>query len=141
MKGKKIFRRLGLILVALIGVRVVAAFIWPTINDVKTGETPEYADLQPQHFNQPYEQVFNSAVTTAHTLGWEITTQDRTQGEIHAVATTPVFRFKDDVTVTISHDGAGALVNVRSHSRIGKGDWGTNARRIRRFQTELAKQQ
>jgi uncharacterized protein (DUF1499 family) len=30
-------------------------------------------------------------------------------------------------------------VNVRSHSRIGKGDLGTNARRIRLFQAELAK--
>jgi len=28
---------------------------------------------------------------------------------------------------------------VRSHSRIGKGDFGTNARRIERFQAELAR--
>jgi len=61
------------------------------------------------------------------------------QGEIHAVATTSVFRFNDDVTITISHEGEGAVVNVRSHSRVGKGDFGTNARRIRRFQAELAK--
>jgi uncharacterized protein (DUF1499 family) len=140
MNIKKIFQRIGIILLALVGVRLVAAFIWPTINDVQTGGTPEYADLQPQHFKQPYERVFDTALATAQALGWEVTTQDRTQGEIRAVATTRLFRFKDDVTVTISHDGEDVLVNVRSHSRIGKGDWGTNARRIRRFQAELAKQ-
>ena len=140
MSVKKIFQRIGLFLAVLLGARLVAAFIWPTINDVKTGETPQYADLQPQHFNHPYDRVFDVALATAQALGWEITAQDRNQGEIRAVATTLVFRFKDDVTITISRDGEGALVNVRSHSRLGKGDLGTNARRIRRFQAALAKQ-
>jgi len=139
MRVKKIFKRLGLLLAVLIAARLVAALIWPTINDVKTGETPQYADLQPQRFTQPYAQVFDGALATAQALGWEVTTQDRNQGEIRAVATTPVFRFKDDVTIALSHEGEGTVVNVRSHSRIGKGDLGTNARRIRRFQAELAK--
>lgn len=55
------------------------------------------------------------------------------------MATTRVFRFKDDVIITIGREGEGVVVNVRSHSRIGKGDLGTNARRIRQFQAELAK--
>ena len=139
MSVKNIFKGIGLVLVVLLVARLVAAFIWPTINDVKTGETPQYADLQPQHFNQAYAQVFDAALATAQALGWEVTAQDRNQGEIRVVATTTVFRFKDDVTITLSHAGEGALVNVRSHSRIGKGDLGTNARRIRRFQAELAK--
>ncbi len=129
----------GLLLAIIIGLLVVAAVIWPTINDVKTGETPEYADLRPQQFKQPYERVFDAVLTTAQALGWEVTARDREQGEIHAVATTRVFRFKDDVTITIGREGEGVVVNVRSHSRIGKGDLGTNARRIRQFQAELAK--
>lgn len=140
MSAKKILKRIGLLLAVLIGARLVAAAIWPTINDVKTGEAPQYADLQPQRFNQPYDQVFDAALATAQSLGWEITAQDRNRGEIQAVATTTVFRFKDDVTVTISREGESVLVNVHSRSRIGKGDLGTNARRIRRFQAELAKQ-
>ena len=139
MSVKKFVRRGGLIVAVLIGLRAAAAFIWPTINDVKTGETPEYADLRSQHFNQPSERVFTVALATAQALGWEVTAQDQEHGEIRAVATTPVFRFKDDVTITISREGEGAVVNVRSHSRIGKGDWGANARRIRRFQAELTK--
>jgi len=136
---KKLLKRIGLLLVILIGARLAAAAVWPTINDVKTGETPQYADLRPQRFNQSYDQVFDAALATAQALGWEITAQDRTQGEIQAVATTAVFRFKDDVTVTISRESENVLVNVHSRSRIGKGDLGTNARRIRRFQAELAK--
>lgn len=139
MSVKKILKRVGLVLAVLIAARVVAAAVWPTINDVKTGETPQYADLQPQRFNQSYDQVFDAALATAQSLGWEITAQDRNRGEIQAIATTTVFRFKDDVTVTVSREGESVLVNVHSRSRIGKGDLGTNARRIRRFQAELAK--
>jgi uncharacterized protein (DUF1499 family) len=140
MSFKKIFKLVGLLFAVLIGARVVGAFIWPTINDVQTGATPQYADLQPQRFNQPFNHVFEAALATTQTLGWKVTSQDRNQGEIRAVATTTVMRFKDDVTITISHEGEGVLVNIRSRSRIGKGDWGTNARRIRRFQAALARQ-
>jgi uncharacterized protein (DUF1499 family) len=116
----------------------VAAFVWPTINDVKTGATPEYADLLPQRFNQPYDDVYAASLAAARAMEWEVTEENREQGQILAVATTRIFRFKDDVTVTVSREGAAAVVNVRSHSRIGKGDLGANARRIRLFQAELA---
>ena len=131
-------RRIGIVVLALVGARLVAACIWPTINDVRTGATPQYADLQPQRFTQPYERVFDAALATARDAGWDVTTNDRDRGEIGAVATTRLWRFKDDVTITVGHDGDATLVNVRSHSRIGKGDLGTNARRIRRFQADLA---
>ena len=117
-------RRIGIVVVTLVVARLLAACIWPTINDVRTGATPQYPDLQPQRFAQPYDRVFDAALTTARAQGW--------------VATTRLFRFKDDVTIDVTHEGDGAVVNVRSHSRIGKGDFGTNARRIRRFQAELA---
>ncbi len=131
-------RRLGILIVALVAARLLAACIWPTINDVRTGGTPQYADLQPQRFAQPYDRVFEAAFATARAEGWDVTTNDRERGEIAAVATTRFLRFKDDVTISVTHDGEGALVNVRSHSRVGKGDLGANARRIRRFQADLA---
>jgi uncharacterized protein (DUF1499 family) len=140
MKTKRALKRIGIVVVVLIGLRVGVAAIWPTINDVKTGATPEYADLQPQRFKQPYDRVFGAALAIAQAAGWEVTAQDPAKGEIRAVATTAVFRFKDDITVTMAREGEAVLVNVRSHSRIGKGDFGTNARRIARFQAELAKQ-
>ena len=135
---KKIARRAGLVLAVLVSLRIVAAFIWPTINDVTTGATPEYPDLQPQTFQHSDEQVFDAAAAVARDSGWDVTAEERAAGEIRAVATTRLWRFKDDVTVTITREGARVLVSVRSHSRIGKGDLGANARRIRLFQADLA---
>jgi uncharacterized protein (DUF1499 family) len=134
-RTKRILIVAGAIVGALIALRVAAAFVWPTINDVRTGATPEYPDIQPQRFSRPAEQVYAAALATAREMGLEITMQSPERGEIKAVATTPVFRFKDDVTIAVGRNG---VVNVRSQSRVGKGDLGTNARRIREFQGRLA---
>jgi uncharacterized protein (DUF1499 family) len=49
-----------------------------------------------------------------------------------------VFRFVDDVLVRVRPaDGGGALVDVRSKSRDGRGDLGVNAARIRAFAEKL----
>lgn len=136
--AQKLFIASGLLLCALVGAALIAASAWPQINDVKTGETPEYPDLQPQSFSQPFYRVYDAALAAARAMDLEIVGEDRTGGEIHAVATVPVFHFKDDVTITVKPDGERVMVNVRSRSRVGKGDLGVNARRIRRFQAELA---
>ena len=136
---KRIFLGVGAVVAVLIALRVVAALIWPTINDVKTGATPEYPELKAQRFALPQDRVYAAALAAAQGMGWEVTAQSAEKGEILAVATTAVFRFKDDVTLNVSRDTDSTVVNMRSHSRIGKGDLGANARRIRDFQTELAK--
>jgi uncharacterized protein (DUF1499 family) len=118
--------------------RVTAAFIWPTLNDVRTGATPEYPELQPQRFAQPFDQVFAAAAATAREMELEITAQSPEKGELQAIATTRIMRFKDDVTISLARDGQAVTVNMRSKSRIGKGDLGANARRIRDFQARLA---
>lgn len=136
---KKILVMLVVLIVLVVSGVVIASMIWPRINDVATGETAEYPDLQPQEFKQPYYRVFDAALGVARELGWEVETEDRGNGAFHAVATTALLRFRDDVTVTFKADGSHIIVNVRSRSRIGKGDLGANARRIRRFQQELLK--
>ena len=135
-RTKRILVVAGAIVGALIVLRIGLAFVWPTLNDVRTGATPEYPDIQPQRFSKPADQIFAAALATAREMGLEITAQSPEKGEIQAVATTRVFRFKDDVTITVGRDGQ---VNVHSRSRIGKGDLGTNARRIRDFQASLGK--
>ena len=137
---KKILLIGGLQFAVLLGAGLIASFVWPRINDVKTGETAEYPDIQPQHFNVHAYRAFDAALATAQELGWEIIHEDRQAGEIVAVDTTRILRFKDDVTITIKPgNGENCVIYVRSHSRVGKGDLGANARRILRFQAELAK--
>lgn len=139
MKLNKIFPWIIIGIIVLAGSPFILGVIWPRINDVQTGQTPQYADIQPQRFNQPAEKVFDAALAVTQATGWEIRESKREQGLIEAVATTRLFKFKDDITITITSEGAASVVNVRSKSRIGKGDMGTNARRIRAFQAELAK--
>ena len=52
---------------------------------------------------------------------------------LEAVDTTFWFGFKDDVVVRVRPEETGSRVDARSASRVGKGDAGTNARRLRRF--------
>ena len=52
-------------------------------------------------------------------------------GYIEAVARTPILGFRDDVVVRIRPTGDGARIDVRSTSRYGRHDFGTNASRVR----------
>ena len=139
MKANKVIAGTIIALVLLASSPFMLGLIWPTINDVKTGATPEYPDIQPQRFNQPSDKVFEAALAAAQAMGWDIRETNREQGINEAIATTRLFKFKDDVTVMITPEGDATVVNVRSKSRVGKSDLGTNARRIRAFQAELAK--
>jgi hypothetical protein len=50
---------------------------------------------------------------------------------IEAVARTPILGFRDDVVVRIRATTDGARIDVRSASRYGRHDFGTNAKRVR----------
>lgn len=139
MKLNRIFPAMIVGIILLASSPFMLGLIWPRINDVKTGATPQYADLQPQRFTQPVEKVYDAALESLRAMAMEIREERRAEGIIEAVATTRVFKFKDDVTVTIIRNEDATIVNVRSKSRVGKGDLGANARRIRAFQAELTK--
>jgi uncharacterized protein (DUF1499 family) len=83
--------------------------------------------------------VFQRALRVAREMpAWEITYEDAAAGIIEGVATTALFRFRDDFVIRIRPDGAGARVDMRSKSRDGRGDLGANAERIRAFLKVLA---
>ncbi len=100
-----------------------------------------YPDLQPLVVDEPAAVVFVRALTAVQALGWEVAGQDAAAGRIEATDTTFWFGFQDDVAVRIRPEGARSRVDVRSISRIGGGDVGTNARRIRTLLTALTSAQ
>ncbi len=65
--------------------------------------------------------------------------------EIRGVATTGLFKFRDDFTIRVrANAGAasgGTVVDMRSRSRDGQGDFGVNAERIRGFMADLQRAQ
>ena len=96
-----------------------------------------YPDLAPVTLPMPAAQAFDRALAEAQDAGWRIVTADRASGRIEATDTTRWFGFDDDVVVRLTPWGSGTRVDVRSVSRIGRSDVGTNARRIRRYLAEL----
>jgi len=78
-----------------------------------------------------------AARDTVQDLGWEIVAADEATGRIEATDTTFWFGFKDDIVVRIVSSNGGSLIDVRSVSREGRSDAGTNAKRIRNFLDKL----
>lgn len=93
-----------------------------------------YPDIQPLVVGRPSDEVLDMSRAVAEELGWEIVTVDPDRGLMEATDTTYWFGFKDDVAVRLRQvDGDATRVDVRSISRVGGGDLGANAARIRRF--------
>ena len=92
-----------------------------------------YPDLQPAILNLPPHRAFDLALAAAHEMGWDLVAADATAGRIEATDTTFWFGFKDDVVIRVRPAHGGSRVDVRSLSRVGVGDVGTNAKRIRAY--------
>jgi len=70
---------------------------------------------------------------------WKITYSDPATNTFEAVATSKMFHFNDDIVIQIrpAPDGT-SLIEMRSKSRDGIGDFGVNAKRIKRFYDRIA---
>jgi len=97
-----------------------------------------YPDIKPLHLEQLPRDAMQHAIDAARAMGWEIRASDSGAGRIEATARTRWFGFRDDVVVRIRPEGSGSRVDVRSVSRVGRGDIGANAKRVREFLHRLA---
>ena len=96
-----------------------------------------YPDIAPVSLPMPPREAFERAVKAAEAMGWEVVGRDAAAGVLEAVDTTKWFGFKDDIAVRVSAAGNGSRIDVRSKSRVGRNDIGTNARRIRAYVERL----
>ena len=96
-------------------------------------QTDAYPDLTTRTLSDPPDVVFERALAAVDRLGWELVAQAPAEGRIEATDTTFWYRFKDDVVIRIQPAANGTIVDARSVSRVGRGDAGTNARRLRSF--------
>jgi uncharacterized protein (DUF1499 family) len=100
-----------------------------------------YPDLAPITLAVPPPEAFERSRRAAEALGWEITRSDPSAGALEARVVSRLFRFVDDVSIRVRPaDGSGSRVDLRSKSRVGQGDVGANATRIRAFAKQLAAQ-
>lgn len=115
-----------------------------------------YPDLAPRRLSASPGASFDRALAVAGSMPrWQITSADPEAGRIEAVATTRVFRFRDDIIIRVRSEGlppvsgagasgesggqgeGGTRIDVRSRSRDGRGDLGANAARILRYMDGL----
>ncbi len=94
-----------------------------------------YPELGPLMTDADPETVYDRALATAAGMGWNVVSAEASQGRIEATDTSVWYGFKDDIIVRIAagQGGAGARVDVRSLSRVGRSDIGVNAARIQAF--------
>lgn len=90
-----------------------------------------YPEIQPLVIEAPMDTVLAAVQAEMQDAGWQIA--DVGPARIEATATTRWFGFKDDVVVRLREGDAATRVDMRSASRMGASDVGTNAARIHTF--------
>ncbi len=100
-----------------------------------------YQDLSILKLSAAPAEVFEKVVAAVKAEGWDIANVDQENKKIEATCTTLIMRFKDDVVIDVRPGGNGTEVHMRSRSRVGKGDFGANANRIRNFFKKLSRPQ
>ncbi len=96
-----------------------------------------YSQLQPLILNAPVAEITPVVVKLIKKRGWDIALvgPDR----VEATETWSPFHFKDDMVILVTPlgDGRTSQVDMRSVSRTGVSDWGSNAERIQAFLNDL----
>jgi putative membrane protein len=110
--------------------------------DVSSSYTPEFAVDQKAYYegvlplvlNMPPQAVYDLVGRALATFPeWEITNRDVGRFAIEGQVTTQFMRFTDDFVIEVRPTATGSEVHMRSRSRVGKSDFGVNARRIVTF--------
>ena len=100
-----------------------------------------YPDIAPLMLELAPTDAFDRALKTAEQLGWTVVATDPPTasgaGRIEASQKSRWFGFTDDVVVRIAPAESGSRVDIRSVSRMGRGDFGVNATRVRAYLAAL----
>jgi uncharacterized protein (DUF1499 family) len=105
--------------------------------EVGAQQKKAYPELAPLVLEAPPGAVFAAAQRVLASMGLELVEADAAAGRIEATATSRLFGFKDDVVVRIRAGAGGTTVDARSKSRVGRHDFGVNAKRVRAFLAKL----
>ena len=96
-----------------------------------------YSDIEPDMTSVSPQEAYDAAMKVITKRKWHVVDARPPQGTaprdglIEAIARTPILGFRDDVAVRVRATHDGARIDVRSASRYGRHDLGTNAARVR----------
>lgn len=89
-----------------------------------------YPQVKTYRTDLNYDDAYDKALEAAQSMPWELVDENRFEGRIEAFHKLPWFGFIDDVVIRVAEDSLGTKIDVRSKSRVGRGDLGVNAKRI-----------
>jgi len=119
---------------AIAKLRTKAAYDGPA---AATAQRRAYPEVQPIVLTVPPAEAFRRAAQASTDMGWALVAEDEAAGRIEATATTFLMGYKDDVVIRVRAAEGGSRVDIRSKSRVGEGDFGANAARIRAFTARM----
>jgi uncharacterized protein (DUF1499 family) len=105
--------------------------------NVPEAQRKGFPDIQPLLLAETPDQAFTKVEKAVDAMGWEKVAAVPADGRIEATDSTRFFGFKDDIVVRIRAEGTGSRVDIRSKSRVGLGDAGANARRVRALMARI----
>jgi uncharacterized protein (DUF1499 family) len=110
-----------------------------TQNSAQTSEAAEDPRLCGRTYFVPFATVWDEMIQMIKAQPrWRLVRANEDKGLIRVEATSRVFKLVDDVRLKIKlDDNALTRLDMWSSSRKGRGDLGTNARRIARFFRDL----
>jgi uncharacterized protein (DUF1499 family) len=102
-----------------------------------------YVQIAPITLDLPPEEAFEIVRKAAENRGWQIIEAVKPGGRLglgrlDAVDRTFLLRLPDDITIRLRPRADGTRIDIRSASRFGRHDLGTNAQRIRAFLEEVS---
>ncbi len=110
-----------------------------THNRAETRPNHDDLSLRTRSYPLSYEMFFARLLEVSGDLPrWQVLSHDSTTGKIVATRTSRLFRFVDDIQIQVVKKGEQeVLLDLHSASRVGKGDFGQNARNIRELLDQL----
>lgn len=125
--------------VAVVPLRAAEGGNPPTYQGTKFAEQQKraYPDIAPLLLALPPEAAFDRALATAQQMGWTIVVADKTAQRIEASDRSRWFGFTDDIVIRVVPAASGSRVDLRSSARLGRGDFGVNAARVRAYLSAL----
>lgn len=92
-----------------------------------------YDGLESLMLNVPPDEAYERALAAAKQTSWNIVDASKEDLRIEAYHKLPWFGFIDDVVIRVDTTDQGSKIDVRSVSRVGRGDLGVNAYRIKKY--------
>jgi hypothetical protein len=112
----------------------------PLSNDeTRAAQRAAYPDLATIMVEMDSTEAYQLALTAAGDLGWRVVDSEppNLNGDgaalIEATAKSLIFGFASDIAIRIRPGATQTAIDIRSVSRVGRHDFGSNARRARKF--------